>query len=67
MTDSGLETYLERLRALLPPALVTADTERLVEAVSVRGLLSEIGGALSGQGSAILSFLLLCLGSVILI
>lgn len=67
MTTKGLEIYLERLRALLPPALVAADTEQLVEAVSVRGLLSEIVGALSGQGSAILSFLLLCLGSVALI
>lgn len=59
--------FLSELSALLPPALRTEDTDGLLAAVGVRGLFSQLGTVLSGQRGELLSFLFLCLGSVILI
>lgn len=61
------EEFLSELRALLPPSLRTEDTESLLSAVGVRGLFAQVVAVLSGQRSEILSFLLLCFGSAILI
>ncbi len=61
------EAFLSELSALLPPSLREQDTDALLSAVGVRGLFSQILTALSGQRGELLSFLLLCLGSAILI
>ncbi len=61
------EALLEDLQALLPPPLRTETTEELLSRIGVRGLVEEIRASLSGQGSEVLSFLLLCLGSAVLI
>ncbi len=61
------ESFLSELRALLPPSLRTEDTDELLSQVGVRALFSQILTSLSGQRGEILSFLLLCLGSAILI
>ena len=61
------EDFLSELRAYLPPALRTEDTGQLLSRVGVRGLAEEIYACLSGQGSELLSFLFLCLGSGILV
>lgn len=61
------EALLSELSALLPPALRTEDVDALYARVGIEGLFSEIYAALSGEGSALFSFLLLCLGSTLLI
>ena len=61
------EEFLSELREILPPALRTEDTESLLSKVGVRGLLEEICASVSGQGSALAAFLLLCLGSAVLV
>lgn len=61
------EELMEGLREILPPVLRTETTEELISRIGVRGLTEEIFASFSGQGSAIVSFLLLCLGSAVLI
>lgn len=61
------DALLEELYAILPPSLRAEETEELISRVGVRGLLSEISAAVSGKGGEILSFLLLCIGSAVLI
>lgn len=61
------ETLLSELREILPPALRTEDTESLLSRVGVRGMMEEILASLSGDGSALMAFLLLCLGSTVLV
>ena len=61
------EALLSELREILPPSLRTENTEQLLSRVGVRGIFEEILAALSGEGGAFASFLLLCLGSAVLI
>lgn len=61
------EELMEGLWEILPPVLQTETTEELISRIGVRGLAEEIFASFSGQGSAIVSFLLLCLGSAVLI
>ncbi|MBP3592852.1 MAG: hypothetical protein J6K14_10260 [Clostridia bacterium] len=61
------EALLSELREVLPPALRAEDTESLLSRVGVRGLMEEILASLSGEGSALMAFLLLCLGSTVLV
>ena len=66
-TRAAEEALISDLQALLPPVLRAQTTEELISRVGVRGLAEEIFASLSGQRSEILSFLLLCLGSAVLI
>ena len=61
------EEFLSELREVLPPALRTEDTEELLSRVGAEGMLREIYAALSEESGAFASFLLLCLGSTVLI
>lgn len=61
------EDFLSDLQEILPPSLRAEDTESLLSKVGVRGLLEEIASAVSGEGSDVASFLLLCLGSTVLV
>ena len=61
------DAFLEDLYAILPPSLRAEETEELISRVGVRGLLSEISAAVSGKGGEIFSFLLLCIGSSVLV
>lgn len=61
------EEFLDELKKILPSGISAQSTEELLSSVGVRGIFSQILGVLSGQRSEILSFLLLCLGSVVLV
>ncbi len=61
------EDFLSELRTHLPPVLRTEEPEELLARVGVRGLCEEIYASLIGEGGAMAAFLLLCLGSTVLI
>ena len=65
--EGEAEDLLAQLRAQLPPVLRAEDSEELLYRVGVRGIFEEIYTSLQGKGGAIASFLLLCLGSTVLI